>query len=335
MKNQLISIVMPFRDTSAYLQECLDSIIGQTQQNWELLAVNDHSMDGSLDILKKYAKKDSRIQVYNNKGKGIIPALQLAYSKSKGELISRMDSDDIMPETKLEVLSKNLISHGRGHLATGQVRYFSEDGIGDGFQKYENWLNQLTKEGSNYQDLYKECVIPSPCWMVFREDFEKLGAFNSDIYPEDYDLAFRFYEHGLKVIPSDEILHLWRDYSSRTSRNDENYAYNSFIELKLNHFIKQNYNPKRDLILWGAGRKGKALAEGLLERKIPFKWICDNPKKIGKHIYDQEMLHWKTIDEFPQAQSIISVASPDGQKEIKKYLADQGLEPMKDVFFFC
>ena len=117
--------------------------------------------------------------------------LKFAYSKSKGNYITRMDSDDIMVPEKLELMVNALQKSGDGHIALGQVSYFSKDGISDGYYSYEKWLNKLTRAGSNYSEIYKECVIPSPCWMVSRKDFDLCGGFNSDIYPEDYDLAFR------------------------------------------------------------------------------------------------------------------------------------------------
>ncbi|MEO0901954.1 MAG: glycosyltransferase family 2 protein [Bacteroidota bacterium] len=167
----MISILIPFKNTENYLPECLDSILAQTYSNWELVAVDDSSQDSSFNILTQYAKQDSRIQVLKNKGAGIIPALQTAYSKSKGEFITRMDSDDIMLPKRLKVMVESLQKNGEGHLAVGQVEYFSEHGVGDGYQKYEAWLNQLTKTGANFTDIYKECVVPSPCWMTFRTDF--------------------------------------------------------------------------------------------------------------------------------------------------------------------
>ena len=335
MQKECISIIMPFKNTAKYLPETIESILDQTEQNWELIAVNDHSTDESADILNDFAKKDKRIQVHLNKKSGIIPALQYAYSKSSGEYITRMDSDDLMPKNKLKILKQNLTQSGTGHLATGLVHYFSEGKIGDGYQKYEHWLNSLTQKGTNFEDIYKECVIPSPCWMVHRSDFDQCGAFNSEIYPEDYDLTFRFYQNGLKVIPSKDLLHLWRDHTDRTSRNHENYAYNAFIDLKVYHFLKFNYDQNRPLILWGAGKKGKKIAELLIQSDIDFHWICDNPKKIGKHIYDKEMLHWKEIENHPNPQSIVSVASPIAQKEIKQFLVSKEQKPLQDFFFFC
>ena len=233
MQRPLVSILIPFKNTEAFLDECLQSIIHQSYEHWEALAVNDHSDDSSARIVKKYSKLDSRIKVFDNVGSGIIPALQNAYSKSTGSLITRMDSDDIMQPNKLEIMVHSLLKKGKGHLAVGQVKYFSHRGISDGYDRYEKWLNRLTEKGENYSEIYKECVIPSPCWMAFREDFDEVGAFEPDRYPEDYDLTFRFYEKGLKCIPCNQVLHQWRDYDTRTSRTSVHYAQNYFLELKL------------------------------------------------------------------------------------------------------
>lgn len=331
----LVSIVMPVKNTALFLEECLSSILNQTYINWELLAVNDYSSDNSFEILEKYAEADKRIKVFNNNGKGIIDALKLAYAKSSGIFITRMDSDDIMQPQKLELMTADLKQNGKGNIALGLVKYFSKDGIGEGFSKYEAWLNGLTKKGNNFNEIYKECVVPSPCWMVGRENFEKCGGFNSDVYPEDYDLVFRFYQNGLKCLPSNELLHLWRDYPTRTSRTDKHYADSSFIEIKTNYFLQLHYDKTKNLVIWGAGKKGKFVAELLLKNNIPFQWICDNPKKIGKDIYNQKMLPFTALDNIKDTQSIVTVASPKAQEDIKIYFEKRGQIPMEDYFFFC
>ncbi|MEM8846250.1 MAG: glycosyltransferase [Bacteroidota bacterium] len=335
MQNGLISILIPFKNTENYLPECLDSILAQTYSNWELVAVDDSSQDSSFNILTQYAKQDSRIQVLKNKGAGIIPALQTAYSKSKGEFITRMDSDDIMLPKRLKVMVESLQKNGEGHLAVGQVEYFSEHGVGDGYQKYEAWLNQLTKTGANFTDIYKECVVPSPCWMTFRTDFEASSAFNSNRYPEDYDLAFRFYETGLKVIPCTQVLHKWRDYSSRASRTSEHYAQNYFLDIKLHYFLKLDYQNHRPLVVWGAGNKGKSIAKKLIQKNIDFIWLCDNPRKIGTKIYGQSLYHFSKLQTLVNPQSLITVANQNEQIKIKSFLAEIEHKSVMDYFFFC
>jgi len=335
MQNPLISILIPFKDTEMYLSECLDSILNQSYTNWELIIVDDHSADSSYNLVKAYSEKDERIQLYKTNGQGIIDALHIAFKHSRGDYITRMDSDDIMHTTKLEVLLSNLLSRGKQCVATGLVSYFSAEGINDGYRKYEQWLNALTIRGTNYSEIYKECVIPSPCWMVHRDDLIAVDAFNTERYPEDYDLTFRFYEHQFKVIPCNKRLHYWRDYGTRASRTDANYAENSFLDIKLHYFLKLDYNKKRRLVIWGAGAKGKTLAKKLIEIKVDFDWVCDNPKKIGKHIYDKELKPFDYLHSINQPQCIVSVANPDEQNNIKSYFKSLNMQPLADYFFFC
>jgi len=335
MQKPLISILIPFKNTTQFLPECLDSILKQTYSNWELLIIDDSSTDDSYQIVNNYVKEDKRIKLYKNKGEGIIAALRLAFEKSSGSYITRMDSDDIMSINKLEVLLNNLLLHGRKHLATGLVSYFSEQGINDGYKSYENWLNKLILKGKNYSEIYKECVIPSPCWMVHKEDLLACEAFNPDNYPEDYDLAFRFYKNQLKVIPCDKVLHYWRDYSYRTSRTHEHYAQNYFLEIKLTYFLELDYNNSRPLVIWGAGNKGKAIAKMLIEKQVDFVWVCNNPKKIGKHIYDKKLHSFIHLKGLNNAQSIITVANKESQQTIRSFFISSSKVAMKDYFFFC
>ena len=112
-----VSILMPFKNTSAYLQECLNSVTDQNFDSWELIAVDDHSSESSLAVLTKWAMRDSRIRVYSNQGRGIIHALRTAYAHSRGRLITRMDSDDRMAQGRLVEMAGQLQTSGFGQIA--------------------------------------------------------------------------------------------------------------------------------------------------------------------------------------------------------------------------
>ncbi len=326
---------MPFRNTERFLVECLHSIQSQSCADWELLAVDDGSDDRSREIVKQAAGQDDRIRLLDNQGIGIIPALRTAYGSSKGAFITRMDSDDVMASRRLALMADQLRQHGPGHLALGQVRYFSDRGISAGYARYERWLNRLTASGRNFAEIYKECVVPSPCWMVARPDLEACGAFKPDRYPEDYDLCFRFYRQGLCCLPSDQVLHHWRDYDTRTSRNSEHYAQNYFLELKTHYFLELDRDARRPLVVWGAGFKGKKIARLLKVRDVAFSWVCDNPRKIGKKIYGETMRHFTYTGSLEHAQSVVTVANEEAQAAIRAYLEQQGSREGSDYFFFC
>jgi glycosyltransferase involved in cell wall biosynthesis len=330
----LVSIIMPVKNAMPFLIASIESVLEQQLDDWELIAVNDSSHDDSLKTLRNYQKNDSRITVLQNRGTGIIPALQTGYSHSRGTYIHRMDADDLMVPQKLQILNSMLKKHGKGYVATAHVRYFSEKGVGDGYKKYENWLNTLCKENKHWKELYKECVIASPCWMVHREDFEKCGAFNATMYPEDYDLVFRFYKNGLDVISSPEVLHLWRDHQGRTSRNHEHYQQNAFFKIKLHYFFQLHRDSNRPLVVWGAGTKGKIMAKLLNERNENYTWVSNNPKKNGKEIYQQVLQDYRTIITKNKPQVIVTVAQRNSQKEIISFLQENGLLESNDYYLF-
>lgn len=335
MDQPLVSIIMAVKDTAPYLPACLDSILAQTYQNWELIAVNDHSTDATPDILKAYAEKDARVRYFESDQPRLIPTLQVGYAQAKGALINRMDSDDKMPDYKLEVLVNEWNNYGKGTVIAGGTEHFVDEGeVGDGFVKYEKWLNEVARTETHYQEIYKECVIPSHCWLIHKEDFDAVDAFNPLIYPEDYDLCFRFYRAQLSVVGIDVILHHWRDRSNRISRTWDEYKDNRYFDLKLRFFYELDRDHSRPLVLWGGGRNGKDMAKLLQDRKDTFHWICDNPNKIGKDIYGVRMQHFDDIPAIANAQIMIVVSSPDAQKEIREKLNSWGKIPVDDYWFF-
>ena len=332
----LVSIVMAVKDTAIYLPECLDSILAQSYQNWELIAVNDHSTDETPEILQEYAARDSRIRVFNSDKPRLIPTLQVAYSKVKGELINRMDSDDKMPDYKLQVLVEEWLKYGKGTVIAGGTEHFVDEGeVGGGFLNYEKWLNEVARISTHYQEIYKECVIPSHCWIMHKDDLDAINAFNPVIYPEDYDLCFRMYSKGLNIVGIDKVLHYWRDRSDRISRTWEEYKDNRYFEMKLRFFYKLDRDYSRPLVLWGAGRNGKDMAKLILSYDDKFHWVCDNANKIGRDIYGVNLQHFADVLKINNPQIIIVVASPASKVEITKQLEIWHKKRVKDFWFFA
>ena len=125
---------MPVKNTSPFLRACLDSIVQQTWVAWELLAVDDHSSDDSLQILKAYAAQDKRIRVISNEGNGVTAALQTGHKQALGQYITRMDSDDINEPNKYAHMLGQLQQIGESYVALGEVKYFCDQRLGEGFQ---------------------------------------------------------------------------------------------------------------------------------------------------------------------------------------------------------
>jgi len=325
-----VSILMPVFNEELYLHSCIESIIKQSFRNWELIIVDDFSSDDSFSLLGQFANNDQRIKLLRNKEKGIIPALKLAFANTSGRLITRMDADDIMPQQKLERLSSNLRKLGSGNIVSGKVKYFSDGILNDGFLKYEHWIN----EQKFLENIYKECTLPSACWMAFKSDLLSIDAFNSSQYPEDYDLLFKFYEAKLRINGLDDVLHLWRDHPLRASRTDPNYADQNFFSLKVEAFKKIDLKSNSNLYLWGAGKKGKALAVELVKQGLPFRWVTQNQKKIGKHIYDVLIEDAKILSSNIDKQIITAISDRNFQDN-KSHIIRQVHFSGNEYYQFC
>ena len=81
----MISIIVPVYNVAPYLPQCLESLVGQTYRDIEIICVNDGSSDGSLDILESYAQKDKRIRIINQENQGLSGARNTGIAASQGE----------------------------------------------------------------------------------------------------------------------------------------------------------------------------------------------------------------------------------------------------------
>jgi len=332
---------MSVKNGAQFLAEALDSIIAQSYQDWELIAIDNFSKDEVPSILKRYSELDDRIQFHASEGDDLITALNQAFRLADGHFLTRMDGDDRMTPFRLEKMVEAIVGqkgeegHSQKFLATGFVRYFSADGIGNGFQRYENWLNDLTARSANFSGIYKECSVASPCWMIERSSIITAHLYEEGIYPEDYNLCFRFYQEQFKVIGISEVLLEWRDHGQRASRTEANYADHTFLDLKLKAFLSIDWDESKTVTIWGAGKKGKELAKKMIAQKIPFEWICDNVGKIGKDIYGVILKSEEDLKSIENPALIIVIAGPDDQQKIQLYLDQNQKKRNIHYFWFC
>lgn len=109
----LVSIVTPTYNCGRFIAETIDSVLGQTYQNWEMLIVDDCSTDNTAEVVEGYVKNDSRIKYYRlDKNSGAAIARNKALSLAKGGWIAFLDSDDLWLPAKLERQLKFMFDNG-------------------------------------------------------------------------------------------------------------------------------------------------------------------------------------------------------------------------------
>lgn len=127
-----VSVIMPNYNCEKYLSETIESVLGQTYKNWELLIVDDCSTDNSVDVIKKYCESDERIKLFvNEKNSGAAASRNLAIKKAEGKWIAFLDSDDKWMPEKLEK----------------QLKFMSDNGYKFSYTAYEQIDEQSKKNG--------------------------------------------------------------------------------------------------------------------------------------------------------------------------------------------
>ena len=101
-----VSVLVPIYNVEDYLPECLDSLVGQTLKEIEIICINDGSTDSSPDIIKQYAKDDKRVVVINKKNSGYGDSMNKGLEKATGEYVGIVESDDFIDSDAFEKMYK-------------------------------------------------------------------------------------------------------------------------------------------------------------------------------------------------------------------------------------
>ena len=122
-----LSIIIPIYNTSRFLRGSVDSILSQSFTDFELILVDDGSIDDSLDICLQFAASDGRVKVIHQDNAGVSTARNRGLEEAQGEYVYFPDSDDFVTEKALELLVNGIGSNC--NFATGGYQYLDEEGI--------------------------------------------------------------------------------------------------------------------------------------------------------------------------------------------------------------
>ena len=179
MTSPAISIVMPVKNAAETLDETLMSIEAQTLRDFELIIIDDFSEDATPELVDSWATRDGRVRWFPAESPGLVPSLNQALSEARAPLIARMDGDDLMLPTRLEKQRALLRAMIRWEKCRG-VESFGENGIGEGFRLYDDWLNGLVSHQAMFDARFIESPLAHPSAMVRRSTLLEIGRIPRD-----------------------------------------------------------------------------------------------------------------------------------------------------------
>ena len=335
-----VSILLPCRDAEPFLGACIESLAAQSEPRFEVLALDDGSRDGTGPLLRAWADRDPRVRLVDRAGSGIVAALRRLSGEARSPLLARMDADDVARPGRLAAQLR-LLARRPDIAACGTgVRYFPRPPSGSGYLRYERWINGLTEPATVERDLFVECPIAHPTLMVRRDAFEGVGGYRDAGGPEDYDLILRLSAAGHRMTNVSQVLHEWRLGPHRLSERSDRYSPDAFRRLKIAHLANGRVPAGRPLVIWGAGKVGKAFARGWLEqggsatRARPVEAFVDlDPRKIGQHIHGAVVLRPEDLPALATPAPpymLLAVGTPGARREIREALQALGYREIED-----
>jgi glycosyltransferase involved in cell wall biosynthesis len=330
----LVSLLLPCRDAESFLGECIESIRAQTLTDFEVLAVDDRSVDKTAGILAGWAAEDPRVTVLRSEGRGLVDALSTAAAAARAPLLARMDADDAALPERLERQVAFMAAHPELAACGTGVELFPGDQVGEGYRRYADWLNGVREPHELLRDLLVECPVAHPTLMIRASAFRALGGYRDPGWPEDYDLVLRLHVAGMRAANMPDRLLRWRVRDGRHSLSSDRYASEAFRRCKV-HFLKEALLPAdRSLIVWGAGRVGKLLARELLAQGVSVEAFVDlDPRKIGHEIHGAPVLDpeaFRRLSRQGRPYVLAAVGSPGARQEIRAALERFGWTEIRD-----
>lgn len=282
MKNtELVSIIIPVYNSELYLNECLNSVMNQTYNNFECLLINDGSTDNSKEICESYCREDNRFILINKKNEGVSKTRNVGIENAKGKFIQFTDSDDILDVTFLEKMINEIITNQSDCVVCG-IKSFSGS--------TKNIVNHWTENKSNltkseFRSLIKKWTvnpyIGGPYNKLFKREIINNNCLKYEVnqnYAEDFVFNILYYDKVDKItIIPDEL------YSYRRS----NPTSLSKMSWNINEYIRRSENISHTL--------QETLIEEKNAQEIIIEFNYDLTFRILKKFHSQKM---KILKEF-------------------------------------
>lgn len=320
---------MPCFNAAATLAAALESILAQTLDDFEVVAVDDGSTDATAEVLRTFAARDTRIRPIFAPHGGIVAALNAGLGVCRGELVARMDADDLCLPERLARQARMFTADPLLGVASCRVRFGGCENACAGYAAYVEWINGLLGHEEMALARFVESPLAHPSAMLRRDVLARHGGYAAGRFPEDYELWLRLFAAGVRFAKHPDELLVWNDPPNRLSRTHENYGVDAFYALKSEHlaaWLRANAASWPEVVVWGAGRVSRKRAElltGLGARVSAYVDI--DPRKIGQRpggvrVIAPDMLPAPGAGPF----LLTYVASRGARGEITAHLAARG-----------
>ena len=287
-----ISIVLPIYNVENYLDTCLDSILNQTFEDFEVICINDGSTDNSVKIAEQYTKFDNRIKLYHQENKGLSVARNKGMQYVTSEYTMFVDSDDFISQIMLEKMHQNIVQNNSDfvfcnvHCSNIQT---GEEYIWDRITEKDFKKMVKTKVFSE-QDVPPEFMFKmhTMAWgKLYRTDFIKNFKFPEGLIFEDVPYFAECFLNAKKISYILEPFYTYRQLKKGTIIVDADVRYLDIFKINdITTEIFKKYNKFEKY-------KNALIVNQMKDSYTRLSMTKDN---VHKKMYEKFKQHFKNID---------------------------------------
>jgi len=189
-----ISVIIPSYNNEKYMNECIDSVLNQSFTDFEIVVCDDHSTDGTYDILMQYQRTHDKIKVIRNeKNMGVTPSRHRAILQSQGKYITTLDHDDVYL-SKDKLLNEISLIQRFKEIYGNDVCSFSDVIIinDNGEPIKSQWDVSEVRQGNIFEDIITRSGMIPRDFLFLRDDYYRIGGYDPKLkLYEDWDLKIR------------------------------------------------------------------------------------------------------------------------------------------------
>ena len=235
MIDPCVSVIVPAYNAELTIARCVDSILGQTYSEIEVIVVNDGSTDRTAQIISSLLSSDSRIRLFNQSNSGVSSARNYGLDVAKGEWVTFVDSDDVLPPAAIDCLV-DAVTTSSALIAAGAMSfdYEAEDGLySEGNAKVYDGRGLITDLASTFEMLFEANYVQSACGKVFslhllkREHIRFDEALDSY---EDFDFVLKCLTAAGSIAMTDKTCYRYVRKSNET--NSTRYKFNAASQME-------------------------------------------------------------------------------------------------------
>jgi len=293
MNNIEISIYMPCHNYAQYIESAIESVLRQTFDSWELIIIDDNSLDNSSEVMSLY-KGDKRIRLFHLDGVGLPAVCNFAIKNSNGRYVIRLDADDIFDENALIVLHNWLLRHP-SHAMVFSDYYF----IDDSGEVFSHERREKVYERNNSLDMPSN----GACCLLRKDVYEEIGGYREDLGAQDgFDLWNKLLLGKHKTGNVNLPLFYYRRHSSNLTNSNQKIL-NARRHIKLD-IVADRIDKFRPIIAIIPCRKNYDFEPNVWSLKVKGKTLLewDIEKCISSELFD----HIIVASDTEEAEEIVS-----------------------------